>query len=100
MKNLDSTYAKADLEQVSNNETQLNAEEITQLLRLLQYFGDLFDGIIGEWETDPVELHIKLEYKPSICKYYLVLRTNKGGFCKDLQFLLKIGVLTPLQHSQ
>ena len=31
-------YAKADLKQVANNATQLNAEERTQLLRLLKYF--------------------------------------------------------------
>ena len=38
VKILEITSVKADLEQVAANITQLNAEEINQLLRLLQYF--------------------------------------------------------------
>ena len=56
MKILDDTYAKSNLEQVSANENHLNAEDRTQLLSLLQYFEDLFDGTIGDWDTDPVDL--------------------------------------------
>ena len=47
----DSNYAKVYLEQVTANTTQLNVEERTQLLRLLQYFDYLFDGDLGEWDT-------------------------------------------------
>ena len=36
VKNLNSTYAKADLNQVANNATQLNAEERTQLLSIVK----------------------------------------------------------------
>ena len=38
VKILHSTYGKADLKWVENNTTQLNAVEITQLLRLLEEF--------------------------------------------------------------
>ena len=41
---LNSTYAKADLKQVADNATEINAEEITQLLSFLKYFKYLFDG--------------------------------------------------------
>ena len=34
----------------------MNAEEITQLLRLLDYFEGLFDVTLGDWDTDPVDL--------------------------------------------
>ena len=44
---IDSTYEKSDLEQVTENETQLNADERTQLLGLLKELEDLFDVIIG-----------------------------------------------------
>ena len=47
VKILDSTYAKAYINQVANNATHLNSEEITLLLRLLEDFGDLFDGTLG-----------------------------------------------------
>ena len=53
LKTLDITYAKANLEHVEDNATQLNAEERNQLLRILQYFEDLFDGTLGDWTQNP-----------------------------------------------
>ena len=41
---LNSTYAKADLKRVTNKSTQLNAEERTLLLSLLEDFEEFFDG--------------------------------------------------------
>ena len=46
VKILNSTYAKTHLTKVADKATQLNAEEITQLIRLLKYFEDLFDGTL------------------------------------------------------
>ena len=97
VKILNSSYVEADLEQVSDNATQMKAEDRTQLLRLLQYFEGLFGGILGDWYTDPVELELNLEYKPFNCKYYLVPIINRDDFCKEPQRLVKILVLTPLQ---
>ena len=34
----------------------LNADKGTQVLRLLEYFKDLFDGNRGDWYTDTVDL--------------------------------------------
>ena len=48
VKILNITYAKENLTQVSNNATQLNAEEINKLLRLLKYFEELFDGTLED----------------------------------------------------
>ena len=52
--------------------TQLNAEEITQLLRLIGYFEYLFDSILGDWATEPVDLDLNPGYKPFHVKYYMV----------------------------
>ena len=38
VKILNSTYTKSKIKQVENNATQLNTEEITQLLSILEYF--------------------------------------------------------------
>ena len=46
-----STYVRAELNQVSNNSTQMNAEERTQLLRILKDFEYLFGGTLGDWAT-------------------------------------------------
>ena len=78
----------------------MNADERTQSLRLLEYFQELFDGTLGEWITEPVNLELKPYYEPFNNKYYLVPRINKDNFCKELKRLVKIGALTPVQQSQ
>ena len=56
VKNLDSTYAKENLKQVANKSTHINAEERTQLLILPKDFEELFNGTLGDWKTDTVNL--------------------------------------------
>ena len=53
---LNSNYAKADLNQVLNNRTQLNDEERSLIFILLKDFEDLFDSTLGKWATDTVDL--------------------------------------------
>ena len=79
-----------DLKQVADNATQLNTEERAQLLRLLEYFKDLFGGTLGYWFTYPVYLELKSDSKPFNCKYYLVPKIKKNKFCKYLKHLVKI----------
>ena len=73
---IDSTFTKSELKQVVNKATQLNDEEITQLLSLVRYFKDLFDGNFGDWYTEPIYLEIKLGSEPFNSKYYPVHRIN------------------------
>ena len=59
VKILNSIYVKAYLKQVADNANQLNAEERTMLPRLLEDFGDFFDGTLGDWDTGPINLELK-----------------------------------------
>ena len=77
VKIIDITYTKAYLKKVADNSTQLNSEEINLLLSLIQYFEDLFDGTLGDWATDPVDLELKPGSKPYNSRYYPVPRINK-----------------------
>ena len=88
VKILDSTYVNSDLKQVVDNTTHLNAAERTQLIRILKYFEDLFDGTLGDWYTDPVDLELNPGSKPFNSKYYPVPRINKEAFCKELKLLV------------
>ena len=82
IKTLDSTYSKAYLEQVAANATQLNDEEINQLIGILNCFEDLFDVTLGEWGTEPIDLELNPGSKPLNCKYYPASRINKETFRK------------------
>ena len=44
------------IENDPNYESQMNTEERTQLLRLLEYFEDLFDGNPWDWDTEPIDI--------------------------------------------
>ena len=85
VKILNSTYVKADLKQVSDNSTQLNAEEINQLLSLPKDFEDLFGVTLGDWATEPVDLELKPGSKPFNSRYYPVPRIDKETFRKYLK---------------
>ena len=58
MKNLKSTYVKADPKKVAAYATHINTKEITQILSLLKDFEYLFDINLGDWETDTVYLEL------------------------------------------
>ena len=78
----------------------MNADEISQLLRLLEYFEDLFYGTLGDWDIEPVDLVLKPYSKPFNCKYYPVPRINKETLHKELKRLVKKGLLTLVQQIQ
>ena len=100
VKIINNIYAKTDLKQVTNNATQLNAEETTQLLRLLENFEVLFDGTLGYWDIEPVNLEINPGSKPFNSKYHPLIIINKEFFSKEIKCLVEIGVLTLVQQSQ
>ena len=100
VKPLDSTYMKSDLNQVADNATQLNSEERTQLLGLLEDFEDLFNSTLGDWSIETVDLDLKPGSKPFNSRCYPVPRTKKEIFLKELKCLVEIGVLIPVQQSQ
>ena len=60
----------------------------------------MFDGNLGDWDTEPVDLEIKPDSKPFNSRYYPVPRIKKKTFQKDLKGLLEIWVLTPEQQIQ
>ena len=53
---LDIKYAPADLNKIVQESTHLTETEKSALGRLLSKFQDLFDGTLGTWDTDPIEL--------------------------------------------
>jgi hypothetical protein len=55
---IESKYCPADLTKILEECTHLDNTEQKQLLKLLQKFEDLFDGTLGTWKIDPVDLEL------------------------------------------
>ena len=70
------TYAKTYLKQVAYNTTHLNSKERTLLLILLEDSEDLFEGTLGDWSTEHVDLELKPGSKPFNRIYYPVPTIN------------------------
>ena len=60
----------------------------------------MFDGALGDWDTDPTTFQLNIDSKFFNCKYYPVPGIDKETFHKELEHLLVIGVLTTVHQSQ
>ena len=60
VKILDAKYEKAELPEVlKNNCAHLSAKDQQKLLELLLEFEELFDGTLGDWDTEPVSFQLQ-----------------------------------------
>ena len=102
IKILDSNYEAADLDKIARSAEHLDDEQkANKLLVLLKDYEDIFDGTLGKWKTEPVEIEIKTNDKPVSSRYYPVPHiNNKATFKKELLRLVDIGVLEPVQSSE
>ena len=56
---LGAKYCSADLQTITQECSELDKEEQQKLLALLQKFEHLFDGTVGTWHTEPVDIELK-----------------------------------------
>ena len=66
----------------------LDEHQQKKLLSLLKDFEDLFDGTLGKWNTDPIDIETKPNHKPSSARYYPVPKINKATFKKELVLIM------------
>lgn len=90
---LNAKYCKADLDQLVQECTTLSKEEKQKLLTLLQRYEQLFDGTVGTWNTDPVDLTLKdPNCKPYHAKAYLVPHSQEQKLKEEVDRLCKQGI--------
>ena len=59
MKILDAKYEKSNLDAYLNLSSHLDASQKSNLKSLLLKYESLFNGSLGDWKTDPVDLQLK-----------------------------------------
>jgi hypothetical protein len=98
---IESKYTPADLNKIVEECTHLEKDEQRQLLKLLQKFEHLFDGTLGTWKTDPVDLElINPNLKPFHVKPYPVPYSQEKRLKEELNRLCSYGVLRKINNSE
>eukprot|EP00804_Cyclotella_cryptica_P003059 CCRYP_006046-RA/>CCRYP_006046-RA protein AED:0.39 eAED:0.39 QI:0/-1/0/1/-1/1/1/0/109 len=94
VKILDANYKKENLQSIVNtNCTHLSLQDQNLLLELLTEFGDLFDGTLGDWNTEPVSFELKEDVKPYHGRAYPLPKSCKETTIKELNRLCELGVV-------
>ena len=60
----------------------------------------MFDGTLGTWNTDPVDIELKDDAKPHHARPYPVPKVHKEVFKKEVTRLCKLGVLRKVNRSE
>jgi hypothetical protein len=98
---IESKYTPADLNKVVEECTHLDRAEQKQLLKLLQKYEDLFDGSLGTWNTDPIQLELKEpNVKPYHAKPYPVPHSQEKRLKDEIKRLCTYGVLRKINNSE
>ena len=94
-------YSPADLDKVVSELDHLSNKERKKLLYLLNKFKDLFDGSLGTWKTDPIELELKEpNCKPYHAKPYPVPRSQEEKLKQEVERLCQNNVMREINDSE
>ena len=98
---LDAKYEKANLaEIVSEYCAHLSSQQRAKMLLLLNKYEELFDGTLGDFNTDPVRLNLKKDAKPYHGRPYPIPHSQLAVFKKEVERLVKLGVLERQPESE
>ena len=97
---LEAKYEAADLDKVCSNQSHLTQDEKEQLQSLLSRFEDLFDGTLGKWNLDPVELELKPDATPFHARPYPIPKCHADTLRMEVDRLVEIGVLRRVNRSE
>ena len=98
---VEAKYSKADLPQVAKSCKTISEEEQEHLLASLKKFEHLFDGTLGTWNTEPVDLELKdPNCKPCHAKPYPVPHAHEQLLKEEMDRLCNYGVVRKINSSE
>ena len=98
---INAKYNPADLQQIVEKCELLTSVEKQDLLQLMQKFAGLFDGTLGSWDTDPIELELKdPECTPYHAKAYPVPHSQEKMLKEEVERLCNYGVMRKINRSE
>ncbi len=97
---LDAKYQPANLQEVAEKTPGLNAEQQMELYLLLKKYESLFDGTLGTWKTDPIDIELKEGAKPYHAKPWPVPHIHLATLKLEIDRLIELGVLKKVNNSE
>jgi len=98
---VENKYCPADIRKISDECPLLDPSEKEQLFNLLSKYEHLFDGTLGSWNTDPIELELKdADTKPYHAKPYPVPHSQEKQLKEEIARLISFGVLRKVNRSE
>jgi hypothetical protein len=97
---LDAKYEKTDVAEVIKRLTHLNAHQKADLLQVLQKNNEMFNGTLGVYPHKKVHIDIDPNAKPVHSRPYPVPWIHLKTFKKELNHLVRIGILAAQQESE
>ena len=96
---LSSTYDAVDIDKLVDSCEHLNRSQRRELAKLLKKFDKLFDGQLKEYKGEQIHLDVDPAVPPHRSKAYTVPRSHWLVFKRELDRLVRIGVLEPVGRS-
>ena len=98
---LDANHEKADLNKIITKQCHnLVPKELDRLLTILRIFKELFNGILGMLNTNPVGYELKDDAMPVFSRPYPIPIVHKEMFRKEVNILVSIDVLDHPNDSE
>jgi len=97
---LDAHYESADIDQIISTCHNLNDTQKQQLKTLLEEFKTLFDGTLGSWKDQQINIELKEGVKPYHARAFPIPKSREETFKKEISRLCQIGVLRKVNHSE
>jgi Retroviral aspartyl protease len=97
---LDAKYEKANIDATIKTFKHLSSNQQQQLKALLYKFEHLFDGTLGDWNTEPVNFKLKQGATPFQLPPFPVPKIHENTLKKEIQRLCNLGVLKPQVASE
>ncbi len=98
---MDIKYAPPDIDEMVSKCDHLTDKEREHLKNLLLKFESLFDGTLGTWDTEPIDLELKdPDGKPYHSRPYPVPQSQEAKLRAEIERLVSYGVLRKINRSE
>ena len=98
---LDASYENANLAEFLDKTCgHLSSIQRNSMLKLLTKYEELFDGTLGDFDTDPVSLELKKDASAYHGRPYPIPHSQLKVFKKEVERLCELGVLKRQPESE